>query len=217
MTDLAALFARALGGDEGAETQTDRRILDAALVEFGAHGTQGTTVDAIADRAGVGRITIFRRFGSKDGLVERLTLRELRTFLGDVQRTAGSLDDPVERVAEAFVACVRVSVAHPLVARLAGGEPGAIVEQLGRGSPSPLDLAIAFAAADIAPARRAAGLDAARDEEVAALLVRLALSYVLLPTAEVTDPDRAREFARRALAPIVLLLSWWCVPVRPLR
>lgn len=59
------------------------RLADAAFALFGERGFERTTVDDIAERAGVGRTTFFRHFGSKeqvifpdhDGLLEAIRNR----------------------------------------------------------------------------------------------------------------------------------------------
>ena len=45
-----------------------RRILEAAQAEFGEHGLEGTTVRAIARRAGVDPSLVLQHYGSKDDL-----------------------------------------------------------------------------------------------------------------------------------------------------
>jgi AcrR family transcriptional regulator len=191
---LAQLLDRALAEPAG-EHATDERILDAALREFAAHGTEEATMTHIAERAGVGRMTVFRHFGGKEALVERLVLRELRRFLEHVDATLGGIDDPGERVVEAFLLCVRAGAEHPLIARLARTEPGPALERLSRGDPSPLDLGREFVAARLP----------GRSREVADVLVRLAASYVFLPgpTVDASDASAARDLARRTLAPMV--------------
>ncbi|GAA1054270.1 TetR/AcrR family transcriptional regulator [Dietzia natronolimnaea] len=44
------------------------RILDAAILKFGAHGVTGTSLKAIAAEAGVSQALILHHFGSKDRL-----------------------------------------------------------------------------------------------------------------------------------------------------
>jgi AcrR family transcriptional regulator len=47
---------------------TSQRILEAAQIEFGEHGLEGTTVRAIAHRAGVDPSLVIQHFGSKNDL-----------------------------------------------------------------------------------------------------------------------------------------------------
>jgi AcrR family transcriptional regulator len=44
-------------------------LLEAALKVFAEHGTRGATTRRIAQAAGVNEVTLFRHFGSKDGLL----------------------------------------------------------------------------------------------------------------------------------------------------
>jgi len=55
-----------------AERETGEAILAAAADLFGERGYRGTTTRAIAERAGVNEVTVFRRFGSKQGLLRAL-------------------------------------------------------------------------------------------------------------------------------------------------
>lgn len=50
-------------------TRCDRAILDATVAEYAERGLDGTSVDAIAARAGVSKATIYRRYPSKIELV----------------------------------------------------------------------------------------------------------------------------------------------------
>jgi len=57
------------GSDSDGAPDARRRIADAARDLFGSRGYDRTTVDAIAERAGVGRRTFFRHFRSKDDVI----------------------------------------------------------------------------------------------------------------------------------------------------
>jgi len=67
------------------KTAEERReaVLDAALTEFGDHGFEGASTDAIARAAGISQPYLFRLFGTKKDL-----------FLASVQRC---LDDTYAR------------------------------------------------------------------------------------------------------------------------
>lgn len=55
--------------------RTRRRILDAAAVEFAAHGFAGARIRAIADRAGVNQQLISYYFDGKGGLYQAMSQR----------------------------------------------------------------------------------------------------------------------------------------------
>ena len=58
---------------ERADARRNRRkILDAAATLFGTHGVDQVSLDAVAAEAGVGKGTLFRRFGDKAGLAAAL-------------------------------------------------------------------------------------------------------------------------------------------------
>lgn len=70
--------------------RTRDRILDAAHELFVANGYEDTTMQAIADRAGVAVQTVYFRFGTKAGLLADV---ESRAVLGDAPREQWS-DQP---------------------------------------------------------------------------------------------------------------------------
>jgi len=51
------------------------RILDAAAELFTKHGFGGTSIEAIAAHAGIGKLTLYRRFADKDVLFQAVALR----------------------------------------------------------------------------------------------------------------------------------------------
>jgi AcrR family transcriptional regulator len=59
-----------------AKKNTDSKIMDAALALFEENGYDSTTTRAIATRARVNEVTIFRRFGSKERLFHAMLARE---------------------------------------------------------------------------------------------------------------------------------------------
>ncbi len=59
------------------------RVAAAALDEFAEHGIRRTSMEDIARRAGVSRMTVFRRFASKQRLVEIVIAREVHRGMQD--------------------------------------------------------------------------------------------------------------------------------------
>jgi AcrR family transcriptional regulator len=66
---------------ERADAAANRvRILEAATRVLAERGAEGTSIDAVAAEAGVGKGTIFRRFGDRSGLFQALSDSHLRAF-----------------------------------------------------------------------------------------------------------------------------------------
>jgi TetR/AcrR family transcriptional regulator len=66
---------------------TKRKILDAALDEFSAHGFEGARVDRIARQAEINKAMIFYYFSSKQNLYRTLIKNALIDFIPRVQKT----------------------------------------------------------------------------------------------------------------------------------
>jgi AcrR family transcriptional regulator len=66
---------------ERADAAANRvRILRAARRVLAERGAEGTSIDAVAYEAGVGKGTVFRRFGDRSGLFQALSDEHLRSF-----------------------------------------------------------------------------------------------------------------------------------------
>jgi AcrR family transcriptional regulator len=59
------------------------RLLEAAARLIAEHGAAGVTMEAVAAAAGVGKGTVFRRFGDRTGLLMALLDHSARTFQAD--------------------------------------------------------------------------------------------------------------------------------------
>jgi AcrR family transcriptional regulator len=162
-------------------------------------------MEQIAERAGVARRTVYRRFGSKETVAERLAARELQRFLATVRKTINAAPDPGTSAVEAFVAVMRFAASHPLIDRLARIEPNVLLETMRAGDPSPMEIAGAFVADRIRSGQRKGKVPVRDADELADVLVHLALSYILLPSqvVDLSDDDRLRAFAHSAIAPIL--------------
>ncbi len=163
-------------------------------------------MDDVARRAGVGRMTVYRRFGDKTRLVEALAVREGRRCLAELDAAARP-DQPIaDQVAEGFVTSVRLAREHPLLNRLARIEPESVLRALTADRGAMFALARTFLAERLRAAQKAGTLDRkVAVDEAAELLVRLSFSFALIEDSvlPLEDPDRARDVARRLIAPIL--------------
>ncbi|HEV3318805.1 MAG TPA: helix-turn-helix domain-containing protein [Solirubrobacteraceae bacterium] len=82
-SDIAAAQQLPMAGAprERADAAANRvRILQAARRVLAERGAAGTSIDAVACEAGVGKGTVFRRFGDRSGLFQALSDEHLRAF-----------------------------------------------------------------------------------------------------------------------------------------
>jgi len=209
-TDVSAALAgdfvkQALSNQELTADLTGERILDAALEQFQLAGLRRSSVEDVARRAGVGRITVYRRFPQKDRLVEAVVLRECRRVIAQVDSRAARFDDLSERTAESFVVMLEAVRRHPLVTRLLDVEPESILRFLTVGGEALLRLVSGYIAGQIRRAQDAGELRRYDPEPVAEIIARLAHSLLLTPQGSipVDDDSEARRFARSHIVPII--------------
>jgi AcrR family transcriptional regulator len=93
---------------------TQRRLREAALVEFAAHGYEGTTVASIAARSGVNKERLYSYFGDKRALWGVVLTAELERLAKAVELTGTGLDD----VGAFAGATYDYHAAHPELGRL---------------------------------------------------------------------------------------------------
>jgi AcrR family transcriptional regulator len=128
-----------------------QRILRAATELLAAHGSAGLTMDAVAAAAGVGKGTVFRRFGDRSGLVQALLHDHMRAFQEAFLRGPPPLGPgaPAADRLEAFVvALVQLQVRHLDLALANEATPGADEAPIG----ASLLLHVRTLVAEIAPA-----------------------------------------------------------------
>lgn len=215
-TQATRLLARVLDGAAGAAGATGaagaageqapdalhERILDAALELAAASGLRHLTMDAVAARAGAGRMTVYRRFGTRQALIDALVAREGRRCLQAIA-TSFHPDDPLpDRAADVFVATLSLIGEHPLLERLARVEPEALLRELGRGDSEVFELVRAFLVAEIRAAQAAGEVAAGDPEPLAELALRLGASFVLIPGGvfSTAPEDTVRQTIRSLLA-----------------
>ncbi|MGQ0483236.1 MAG: TetR/AcrR family transcriptional regulator [Pseudonocardia sp.] len=204
-TLAASLLARVLDPEPDTDDLAER-ILDGALEQFRDTGLTRTTMDDVARRAGLSRVTIYRRFQNKNALIEAVLLRECRRCLEALDSAVTGLPGIRERMVEGFVFALRYAREHPLVGGLLRVEPQVILPFMTVHAEPALAAVRTFLALHLSRARDAGELADLGDlEPIAELMARIAVSFVIspygcIPTA--TD-DEARAFARRFLVPLI--------------
>jgi AcrR family transcriptional regulator len=93
---------------------TRRRLRDAAVAEFAAHGFAGATTDQIAKSAGVNKERLYAYFGDKQKLWNAIISAELERLAAAVPLTEASLRD----IGFFAAALYDYHASHPQLARL---------------------------------------------------------------------------------------------------
>jgi len=83
--------------------ETRRRIVEAAVELHGSIGPAGTTISAVAERAGVQRSTVYRHFPDEEALFGACTSCWLSEHPWPEYLRWKEIDDPAERLARALV------------------------------------------------------------------------------------------------------------------
>ncbi len=190
--------ATAAGRVDESTDRTSQRILDAAVGEAAAVGLQRITVEDVVRRAGVSRMTVYRRYPRRDDLVEALVRRETQRFLSAVADAIDTVADPHEGVAEAFIAAVRFARKHPMLRRAGQFESAPAADSV-----ELLKLGSAFIANYIHG--EAPGTPTQQVRWVADVFARLFLTYISMPPTDPNfgDETELRRFAHEVLTPMV--------------
>lgn len=198
------LLAKALATEPEPEPMA-RRILDGALEQFSDTGLTRTTMDDVARRAGLSRVTIYRRFESKQALIEAVLVRECRRCLAALDAAVGELATVEERIVTGFAFALRFAREHPLVGGLLRIEPEVILPYLTVSSGMALGLVREYLATRLLRGPGSGSLSEADVRPIAELMARITVSFVIgehscIPLR--TD-EQIRAFAQRYLVPLV--------------
>ncbi|WP_344476493.1 TetR/AcrR family transcriptional regulator [Nonomuraea monospora] len=182
------------------------RILDAAYEQFCRMGIRRSTMEDVARRAKVSRITVYRRFATKDVLVEHVVRREFRRyfdqFLGEIEQAGTAAD----RVVLGFVSSLRAIRSNPLIGGLIAAEPDLLVPSMFSDGGRTLATVRHFVAGQLRREQRAGHVPADLDTDlVAEMMVRVSASFLAIPSQVVDLDDDARlaDVARRFLVPML--------------
>ncbi len=101
----------------------DEALLDATQACVLAVGVRRTTMTDVARRAGVSRMTLYRRYADVTSLMQALMTREFTQILAEVEAEVAELPTARERLVTAAVAGVDRLTCHPLFLRIVDVDP----------------------------------------------------------------------------------------------
>lgn len=104
-------------------TVEDEALLDAVQTCVLAVGVRRTTMTDVARRAGVSRMTLYRRYADVTSLMQALMTREFTQIIGEVEAEVAPLPSARERLVRAAVLGVDRLTRNPLFLRIVDIDP----------------------------------------------------------------------------------------------
>jgi TetR/AcrR family transcriptional repressor of uid operon len=181
------------------------RVAAAALDEFAEHGIRRTSMEDVARRAGVSRMTVFRRFASKQHLVEVVIAREVQRGMQELDLLWEGAETLEDRLVAGFEFAGRYVSGHPLFDRLLRSEPDVLLPSLTLDGGPVLELYRSLIANRL-KAEVNAGRAATSDlDGVAEVIARLAISLLLTRDGTITldDSHSVRRLVNLTLLPML--------------
>ncbi len=188
------------------EEEFSTRILDAAGELFGRRGIQRVTMEEVAKAAGVARVTIYRRFATKDVLIEHVVRREFRRYFDQFLRDIKQARTAADRVVVGFVSSLRAIRGNSLIGGLLAAEPDLLVPSLVGDEGRTLGTVREFIAGQLRREQAAGTVATDLDVDlVAEMMVRISTSFLVTPSGvvDLDDDEQVAEIARRFLVPMI--------------
>jgi AcrR family transcriptional regulator len=181
-----------------AGTPDDDRALDGALAAFLDFGIRRTSVNEIARRCGISPATLYRWYGSKDGIVAAVGLREIRRFLAELEAQIDPDAPPEDQLAEVTVLVARRLREQPLLRRLIETEPDDVLPRLTTDGWPIIRAGAEYLTGHIERLMDAGLIDRFDPGPLAEILARVTHSLLLTPTTtlRLDDDEAVRSDAR---------------------
>lgn len=182
-------------------------VLDAAEAQFAEVGLRRTTINDIARRAGVGRVTIYRRIGGRDEVARAVTVRSAARLIEQIAAVAEAAETIEALVGDVFATTVERMREHPVWSRMVVLDQSSALPQLTVDGGEILAAATHTATAILQRAVDDGLLTNDNDlSGRAEILVRLAHSVILTPQAlaSLETHDQLVKFAQSHLVPVIV-------------
>ncbi|MCX5044430.1 TetR/AcrR family transcriptional regulator [Aldersonia sp. NBC_00410] len=184
----------------------DERIMDATLARITQVGIRRSSLEDIARRVGINRITIHRRFDGKDNLIEAVLEREARRMLTEVTAIATTVRGVDAQIEETVLHVLLNTRMHRLATQQADVAPDEALAFYTVQGERLISVGVDYIAGMLRHAQANGLIDAYDAGPVAEIVARLAHSLMLTPgggAVDFADIDSARAFVRATIVPLM--------------
>lgn len=191
----------------GLEAASGREaILDAAESCLHRFGPAKTTVEDVAQAAGVSRATLYRQFGNRDALLLAVAAREADRVATDAELFLRRFDDVGSWLVEGMLFCIREIPNRPLLSQFLDPQELGAASRMVLTSERMLAIGSEILRPMFEPAH-AAGLlrEGVELDALIEWILRILMSYLAVPGPESRSEEELRTQLRTLLLPAVLI------------
>ena len=189
---------------QSAQAATER-WLDAAESCYTRFGPAKTTVEDVAQAAGVSRATLYRHFKSRDDLLVAVIVREAARLAAEAEIHLRRFDDVGAWIVEGMLLCLREIPRRPLLAMLFAPEEVGVASRLVLTSERLLEIGADILRPMFEPARRRGLLrESVEIEALIEWVLRILMSYLTVPSRRAGTDAELRHLLRVMILPAVL-------------
>jgi AcrR family transcriptional regulator len=183
----------------------NERWLDAAESCYTRFGPAKTTVEDVAQAAGVSRATLYRHFKSRDELLLAVIVREAARLAAEAEILLRRFDDVGSWIVEGMLLCLREIPRRPLLAALFAPEEVGSASRLVLTSERLLEIGADILRPMFEPARRRGLLrESVEIEALIEWVLRILMSFLTVPSHRARTDAELRQLLRVMILPAVL-------------
>jgi AcrR family transcriptional regulator len=157
---------------------TTEAILDATRASVLDFGIRRTTLTDVARRAGVSRMTVYRRYPDVDAILRDLMTREFGAAMAEIATSAGGTDGR-SRVVHRAVAAVDAMRASALMSKILEAEPELLLPYVLDRMGETQRAAVALVGVDVAAGQADGSIRAGDTRAITQALLLVTQSFVL--------------------------------------
>jgi AcrR family transcriptional regulator len=181
------------------------RFLDAAESCLTRFGLAKTTVDDVAQSAGVSRATLYRHCKNREELLLAVVSREASRLAAEAEAHLRRFDDVGSWIVEGMLFCLREIPRRPALAMLLLPEDVGVASRLVLSSERLLEIGAEILQPMFEPARQRGLLrETIEIEALMEWVLRILMSYLTVPSHLATTEDELRQLLRVMILPAVL-------------
>ena len=180
-------------------------VLDAAQSCLQRFGLAKTTVEDVAQAAGLSRATVYRQFGSRDALLLAVAARDAERVASQAELYLQRFEDVGSWIVEGILFCLREIPRRPLLSQLLAPTELGTASRLVLSSESMLEIGADLLRPMFEPARRQGLLR--ESLEIDALIewvLRILMSYLAVPSHRARGEQEMRHLLSSMILPAVL-------------